>query len=205
MRARFTLLALAAVLGLGGCVADPAPYDRYYPLTIGDAGRRYGQPLLAGTVEVTNLAAAGLTGDQAILYADGGGPALQQYSYHYWLEPPTVQVRDAVVTALRQSGAAERVITPETRSDARYRITGRLLELRHHRAGADSAVTVGVDLAVVRARDRTTLHVGTYSAREAVGSTDVGAAVEAAQKALTRITGRFLDDLAEAVRAQRRE
>jgi len=196
MRAWASVLALAALLAVAGCVTERAPSDRFYTLDIADPGRRYGQPLLDGTVEVVRLSAAGPAGERAIVYGTDDGPALRQYSYHYWIEPPPLQLRNALITALRQSGAARRVVTPETRANAAYRVTGRLIELRHHRAGTNSAVLIEAEIAVVDTRSRETLHVATYDARAPAQGETVSAAVTAAQEALTALTGRFLDDLA---------
>lgn len=196
MRRMPAILALTLLLGLTGCLDQPAPSDRFYPLAIDDPGRRYGQPLLDGTVEVARLSASGLTGERAIVYRQDGGPALQQYAYHYWAEPPPIQVRDALITAMRQSGATTRAMTPAARASPDYRITGRLITLRHDREGRESGVVVEAEITVADTRDRRTLYIGTYEERRSVAGESVGAASTAAGDALTGITARFLDDLA---------
>jgi len=196
VRATAGLAVLAAGAVLGGCLGDRAPSDSFYALDTGDPGRRYGSPLLDGPVEVARFQTAGVLGQRAIVYSDGDGPRRQRYGYHLWLDPVGIAVRDGFLNALRRSGAAPRAAGSGARVDAAYRLRGRVTELYHARGGRDAAV-VGLEVTLSPAAGGRPLVVDHYRARVATPTPDVEGAARAAGDALTRIAGRFLDDLAQ--------
>lgn len=200
MRRRALLLA---VLLLGACSggASPPP-DSFYRLEAGDPGRRYGTPLLDGTVEVARLDADGVTGGRPIVY-HADGPQLRRYSYHYWVESPAKQMQAAVIAALRRAEAARRVVRPETRVPADWRVSGTLRELSHRPGdgGGGGRIVLAATLSVVDARDGTLVLLEDFRVERPAPGDGVPAAVERFQAALTELMGRFLDRLAEGRRA----
>lgn len=196
---RRDFLALAGVgLALGACGgAGPAPQDSFYRLTIDDPGRRFGRPLLDGTVEVARFSADGLASERAIVHAPSG-PALRRYNYHYWVDSPTRLVQEAVMQALRVSDAAPRVVGTDTRVPSDYRVTGKLGRLQHETGQSGGEVVVDLEINVIDTSRSALVMVGDYSVRRRVESDGVPAAVIAFRQALTEIVGRFLDELAAA-------
>lgn len=201
MRRRDLLTLAGGALLLTACGSTgPVQQDSFYRLSIDDPGRRFGQPLLDGTVEVGRFSADGLTSERAIVHT-GAGPGLRQYNYHYWVDSPTRLIQEAVVKALRVGEAAPRIVTAGTRVPADYRVTGKLGRLHHEtgetgETGAD--VVVELEISVIDARSNTLVMVGDYSARRRVEGDGVPAAVVAFRHALTGILARFLDELAAA-------
>lgn len=198
MRRRDLLLLAGSGLVLAACGGGGSvPRDSFYRLTIDDPGRRYGMPVLDGTVEVTRFEADGLTSERAVIYQESG-PALRQYSYHYWVDSPTLLLQEAVVNALRQSRAARRVVTPGARVRSDYQVTGKLNQLQHTIREGGAEVVIALDINVTRTADgRLVLHKR-YIERAPVLGEGVPAAVEEFQTALTGVAARLLDDLAEA-------
>jgi ABC-type uncharacterized transport system auxiliary subunit len=193
---------LLAVLLLAACGggASPPP-DSFYRLEAGDPGRRYGTPLLDGTVEVARFDADGVTGGRPIVY-HADGPQLRRYSYHYWVESPTKQMQAAVIAALRRAEAARQVVRPDMRVPADWRISGTLKELSHRPGdgGAAGRIVLAATLSVVDARDGALVLLEDFRVERPVQGDGVPAAVARCQTALTELLGRFLDRLAEVRR-----
>lgn len=192
--------ALGAVLLLAACGGgSSAPSDSFYRLDPADVGRRYGQPLLDGTVQVTRFAADGVTGGRPIVYM-ADGQTLRQYNYHYWVESPAKQMQAAAIAALRRAEVAPRVVSPDLRVLADWRVDGTLQRLDYD-PGPDSRVRVRMELAVVDTSDGEVLLLDTFEVTRPVERDAVPAAVRAFNAATTELLGRFLDQLAEAARA----
>lgn len=197
-------LALALALpGAHGCSPAPAPPDSFYRLAADDPGRRYGEPLLAGVVEVERFSADGVIGQRPIVYQDSG-PALRQYHYHYWAEAPTRMLQDAFIQALRTANAASQVVTPEMRVRPAYRVIGTLKRLEHLLGHGDStaAVVLTLEVSVIRTRDGVPMLLETYRLRRPARRAGVPAGIQAFRAAMTEVTARFLDDLAAATRGE---
>jgi len=187
--------ALGTVLLLAACGGgSSAPSDSFYRLDPADVGRRYGQPLLDGTVQVARFSADGVTGGRPIVYrADGA--ALRQYSYHYWVESPAQQIRDAVIEAMRRANVAPRVVSPELRVLADWRVEGTLRRLDYDPA-PDGRVVVRLELSLVDTRNGDLVLQDTFEATGSVRSDTVPAAVQSFNAAATDVLARFLDRLA---------
>jgi cholesterol transport system auxiliary component len=182
--------------GCGGTSAPPA--DSFYRLRTEDPGRRYGEPLLPGTLEVNRLSADGVTGERAIVYAEGG-PKLRRYSYEFWVDSPGRMIQQALVDALRGSGAAATVATPALRLLADWRLEGTIERLEHRLIGADRAEAVlALELSVVNARNGDLVLLDDFQARRALSTQRVEPAVQAFNRSLTACVTDFLDRLETA-------
>lgn len=199
LRRRDLLMLAGGGLTLVACGGGGSvPQDSFYRLTIDDPGRRYGKPLLDGTVEVTRFEADGLTSERALVYQESG-PTLRQYRTHYWVDTPTRLLQEATVKALRAAEAAPRVVTPDARVRSDYRVAGRLERLQHSPGdGGAAGVIVAAEFEVTQARSGGLVLLRRYETRREVVDDSVPAAAVAFRDALTDIMGRFLDDLAEA-------
>lgn len=196
MNLRAAFAVALGVFAAAGCSTDPPPAESFYELTAGDSGRRFGEPLLDGTLVVERFAADGVVGERPILYKAAEGPRLQQYSYHYWSQTPGALLRDAAIREYRRAGAASRVAAPGARLLPDYRMTGTLERLYHRRSDGQAAAVLAVEVTVTRARDGEPLLLKRYSEAQRVRSTRVQAAVQAFRTAITTILARSMDDLA---------
>jgi ABC-type uncharacterized transport system auxiliary subunit len=152
-RAVLALPATAALLAAGGCGTEPPPPDNFYELSPADSGRRFGEPLLAGTLVVERFAADGVVAERPVLYKTAEGPRLRQYTYHYWSQTPGAMLRDAAIREYRRANVAGRVTSPAARLLPDYRMTGAVERLYHRRQGAESAAAMAVEITITRARD----------------------------------------------------
>ena len=192
------LIALAVVLLLAGCGGgSSAPSDSFYRLDPADVGRRYGQPVLDGTVQVARFNADGVTGGRPIVYR-AEGATLRQYNYHYWVESPAQQMRDAVIQAMRRANVAPRVVSPDLRVLADWRVEGTLRHLDYDPA-PDGHVVVRLELSLVDTRNGALVLQDTFEATRSVPRDEVPAAVESFNAAAQVVLIRFLDRLAETV------
>ena len=154
------------------------------------------QPPLPGVLEVERFVADGLTAGRPIVYSQSGQPhALHEYHYHFWVEPPTVLLRDQLVAQLRAAKVAKAVVTPEMRVDPDYVLTGKITRLERVVGAAPRAV-VELELAVRQTGGDRLAFLQTYRVEEAVAADSVAAAVAAINKALGAIYARFTADLA---------
>ncbi len=191
---------LLLALLLAGCAsAEAPPPDSFYRLELEDPGRRYGTPLLEGTLEVARFDADGLLAQRPVIFRTAG-PALRQYNYHYWAEAPALMLQDAFVAALRTAGVAARVVTPELRQIPDYRLVGKVKRLQYEPEARPPVVKVALELGLLRDRDGRLLLLETYRGEQRTDQSTVASAVTAFQAALTDLAARFLDDLAEAAR-----
>ena len=199
MSRRWALLGALATLVATGCTSDPPPAESFYELTPSDPGRRFGTPLLDGTLVVERFDAEGVIGERALLYKGGDGPRLQQYTYHHWTQAPAVLLRDAAITAYRRAGVATRVVSPSARLLPDYRMTGSIRRLHHRRGSPSGAAVLAVEITIPRARDGAALLLERYRDRAPVATTRIGDAVTGFRTALTVVLTRSIDDLAARV------
>lgn len=187
---RNLLLAAALAAVLTACAQQAPPKDRFYRLDIPALATRFAAPSLA-VVEVSRLSTDGVLSERPLAYQDADG-SLGRYRYDLWAEPPTALLQNALVDALRQSGIAATVITPETRVPPDWMVRGRLN--RFEMLAASGKVVAAVELAVVSARDGSLLLLKTYQV-EVLSSAGPEAEAAALTKASAEIVARFVADL----------
>jgi ABC-type uncharacterized transport system auxiliary subunit len=191
------IFAVMLILGLSACgSAPPVPEDHYYRLQATYAG---GAPMLnpiAGSVEIDRFVADGLTSERGLVYSAAGKPSqVKSYHYHFWIKPPTVMLRDELVSFLREAKAATAVVTPELRVNSDYVLTGKIEHLEQVR-GKGERTLMEVELGLRSARDGKLLFLKTYRQENGAGA-GVAAAVESLNTALSIIYADFVADLAK--------
>lgn len=190
-------VAFGSFLLLAACAGGSGPpSDSFYRLEPSDVGRRYGQPLLEGTVQVARFSANGVTGGRPIVYM-ADATTLRQYSYHYWVESPAQQIRDAVIAAMRDANAAPRVVSPDLRVVADWRIQGTLQRLEYD-PGPDPTVVLRLELSLIDTRSGDLVLQDTFGATRSVRTDAVPAAVQSFNAATTDVLAQFLDRMAAA-------
>jgi len=180
-----SLVAALAVGVLAACsTPPPVPEDSFYRLS--PHASEAGALVLDGSVEVDRFVASGSLANRPLLFSDKGSNAVNEYHYHFWIEAPPILLQGALVSYLRSSGVAKRVVTPEMRVSPEYTIGGRILRLETVRADKPiGAVTF--ELTLRRQSDGELLVLDEYraeipSAKNGI-ETDVGAIETAVNEA----------------------
>ncbi len=189
-------LAVLSVLALSACAsAPPAPEDHYYRLQATFAGNGMANPL-PGTIEIDRFVADGLTSERGLVYSDARAPnQVKAYHFHFWTKPPTVMLRDELVTFLREARVAKAVVTPELRVDADYVLTGKIEHLEQI-VGKGERTVMEVELGLRSARDGKLMFLKTYR-QENAAAKGVAAAVESLNTALSIVFADFVADLSK--------
>jgi ABC-type uncharacterized transport system auxiliary subunit len=184
-----------ALLALAACTSAPVPRDTFYRLGApAPVIERAGGPIEA-VIEVPPFRAAGIVNERAILYRDGPRQ-LAQYSYHDWMEAPTMMLQRGLVGVLRQAQSFTQVTTPEMRLDRDFELMGNLRQWEHVRETGMSAVAIEIEISIRRVRDNTQVLLKTYKASEATQGEAVDAAVAAFTRGMDSIYAALLTDLA---------
>jgi len=192
-------LLLATLLVLGSCgSAPPVPEDNFYRLQAVYADEPLSNKTLPGTVEVERFVADGLTSERAIVYSEAGKPnQVNAYHYHFWIKPPTVMLRDELVSFLRAAKISDAVVTPEMRVQAKYAITGKIKHLEQVRAKKQTRTLLETELSLRRPGDGKLLFLNTYRIENVAGGAGVDAAVDSLNTALSIIYADFLADISK--------
>lgn len=191
---RIAIIGLVALVS--SCAAQaPVPQDKFYRLQAVLASDPLSTPVLPGVLEVERFTADGLTAGRPIVYADAGDPnQLREYHYHFWTQPPTIMLRDELVTYLRNAGVAKSVVTPEMRLDSDHVLTGRIRMLEQI-VGAKNATAVELEVSLRNPKDGKLLFLKSYRHEAEQSSTGVASAVDSLNEALNIIYADLLDDL----------
>jgi len=187
-------LLLTGVTLLNACAsAPPVPEDNFYRLQAVYAADPLAKKVLPGTIEVDRFVADGLTSERAIVYSQTGTPnQVKAYHYHFWIKPPTVMLRDELVSFLRASKISDVVVTPEMRITADYILTGKIKHLEQIKAQENSRTLIEVELGLRRPTDGKLLFLETYRVENAAGKGDVAGAVDSLNTSLSIIYADFL-------------
>lgn len=197
--AGFRLAAVAALVSaLAACgTAEPVPADRYYRLDVA-VSQRFQQPELNGVVEVERFAADGVTAGRPIVYTERADSLeLKAYHYHFWAEPPTVMLRDALVRALRAAGAAREVVAPESRIRPDYVVTGEIKRMEHVAGSTPQQAVLEIGLVLRGAQSGNLMLLRTYRIEREFAGGSMNEFVTAMNAAASEALQRFLADLAE--------
>ena len=192
-----TLGALLLVVSLVAACSQPqVPEDRFYRLSLPAPAKTLSKPPLDGTLEVERFVADGLTAGRPIVYSKADTPnQVHEYHYDFWTQPPTIMLRDELVTYLRAAGVATKIVTPDLRADPEFVLTGRIKRMEQVLGSPTSAV-VELELALRRTSDATVMFVETYRIEVKAKSAKVAAVVTAINGAMAEIYAKCAKDLA---------
>jgi len=189
-----------AVVWLGlvaACAQPPLPKDHFYRLQVAAPSIVMAAPRLDGTLEIGRFIADGLTAGRPIVYSsEGNTQELQEYSYHFWTETPTVMLRDALVDYLRQAKAAKAIVTPEMRVPANFVISGKIRRLEQV-IGTPTRGLVKLELALRQTKGDKLLFLNTYEVKVEATNNSVSAAISAVNKAVSRVFAKYVDDISK--------
>lgn len=198
------LLALLPAFLLSACgvvgKSPPLPEEHYYRLEL--AAPKPAVSTLKGVVVVEALEAAAIYSRRPIVYSeDAQHLTLQEYHYHFWIDPPPRLLQQALVAYLRQAQPEATVADEAGRALWDYRVSGRVLRFERLREGLGWQTAVDIELRVDAAGERRPLLVKNYTRNQAVGGESMEATVQAFAKAAAEIFADFLTDLRTATPA----
>ena len=192
-------LIFASIGFLTACgSAPPVPEDQYYRLQAIYASEPLTTKPLAGTIEVDRFVADGLTSERAIVYSDIQKPnQVRAYHYDFWIKPPTVMLRDELVSFLRKSKISDTVVTPEMRVNAEYALTGKIKHLEQVKMESGYRTILEVELGLRHPNTGKLLFLDTYRLENDASGSSVGAAVKSLNTALSIIYSEFLTSISK--------
>ena len=192
-------LIFASIGFLTACgSAPPVPEDQYYRLQAIYASEPLTTKPLAGTIEVDRFVADGLTSERAIVYSDIQKPnQVRAYHYDFWIKPPTVMLRDELVSFLRKSKISDAVVTPEMRVNAEYALTGKIKHLEQVKIESGYRTILEVELGLRHPNTGKLLFLDTYRLENDASGSSVGAAVKSLNTALSIIYSEFLTSISK--------
>ena len=178
--------------------APPVPEDQYYRLQAIYASEPLTTKPLAGTIEVDRFVADGLTSERAIVYSDIQKPnQVRAYHYDFWIKPPTVMLRDELVSFLRKSKISDAVVTPEMRVNAEYALTGKIKHLEQVKMESGYRTILEVELGLRHPNTGKLLFLDTYRLENDASGSSVAAAVNSLNTALSIIYSEFLTSISK--------
>ncbi len=194
----FRVLVVVAAGVLAACgSADPVPEDQFYRLRAVMSSAPLSKALFPGTLEIDRFVADGLTAGRPIVYSEAGKPLqVKEYHYHFWTQPPTVMLRDELVSYLRAAKVSGPVVTPEMRVPADYVLTGKIMRLERI-VGTPPKAVLELELGLRKATGGKLIFLNTYRVEKPSDGSGVDDAVNSLNAALTTIYAKFVDDLSK--------
>jgi cholesterol transport system auxiliary component len=188
------VLLIVLLLGLAACNQPAVPEDHYYRLALPSAGGAKAQRL-NGIVEVGRFVAKGLTAQRPIVFIEpGDNHQVQAYHYHFWTDPPTVMLQNALVNQLRAAGVAKSVVTPDLRVEADFAISGKISRFEQI-IGQSGQVIVEIEFAIKEAGSDKLVFFKSYRETLATNNRTVPEAVSKISTAVANIYQNFLADI----------
>jgi len=177
----FLLMLLA---GLAACSSQPpVPANRFYQLSapnVKAVSSTQQQVLL-----VRRPTTSGIYNERSILYINQNKPlAIKRYHYHLWAQPPSILLRDYVVTYLRQAGAFSQVLTRRVSSAPVSELNIYIKHFEHVLNGNKAKVIVELEMDYRHAGKH---QVKTFRAEAAAGDTSLHTAAKTFARALSQI------------------
>lgn len=191
-------LAMLSVGFVAACgSAPPVPEDQFYRLRAKAPSTTFSKAILPGTLEIERFVADGLTAGRPIVYSEAGKPyQVREYHYHFWTQPPTVMLRDELVSYLRARKVSNAVVTPEMRVPPDYVLIGKIKRLEKI-VGSPPKAVLELELGVRSATGGKLVLLDTYRIETQASGNGVDDAVESLNISLTDAYAEFVADLSK--------
>ena len=187
-------LAPGLVGMLSACSQAPVPDDHYYRLNLSSSSKAT-TVKLDGIVEVERLIADGLLDSRPILFTSSTKSSeIQSYHYHFWSQPPSLMLQNALAAQLQLSNAAKSIVTPNLRIEPDFILAGKIFRFEQI-TGQENKVVVSLELSLKNAKLDQLIHLNTYTVETPSRNASVTAAVQAFSTGINQIIGAFLSDL----------
>jgi ABC-type uncharacterized transport system auxiliary subunit len=184
--------------GLFACASGPAPRDHFYRIEI--APPAAGDRQLPGTLEVERFTSDDTLRERALLKSAPGSPEVTPYSYHRWVDSPTLLLQRALADYLRAAAVAERVVTPDAGATEDWQVNGYLRRLDSV-VDAAPRVQVEIELRMRHHAGEDLIEQKIYSAEQAADDASPEAAARAISLAVGKVFAEFTGDLRAAAAA----
>ena len=193
------LAAAASILAGGclaaGCLAPPAPRDRYYRVDVA-APAPLAAPAFAGVLEIERFEADSAGRGTALAVVADGSREVKRREFDHWVDSPTLLIQQQLAAALRTAGLAGEVVTPEVGVEADHQLGGRLVRFEEVRGESPPRVVVEIEVAITAPR-RTALELrATYREEREIEGSGVEDVVRAYDAALSAVVARLAADSA---------
>ena len=190
-------LAVLSIGLLSACgSAPPVPEDHYYRMQAVYASDPLAKRALPGIIEVDRFVADGLISERAIVYSEITKPSqVMAYHYEFWIKPPTVMLRDELVSFLRASKISDSVVSPEMRVKADYVLTGKIKHLEQVRMKSGYRSVLEIELGLRNPNTGKLMFLDTYRVENDASDAGVAAAVESLNTALSIVYTDFLTSI----------
>ncbi|MEE2676961.1 MAG: ABC-type transport auxiliary lipoprotein family protein [Myxococcota bacterium] len=189
---RRVLAAAVLTLAAAGCVAGPAPRDHFYRLDIPKPAK--GSPALPGVLEVERFRSDDVLRRSAMVRSAPGSSEVRPYTYHLWVNSPTLVLQRALADYLRAAGVAQTVTTPDAGMTEDWQVTGNLRHFDHITGDAPAAL-VAIELRLRRYQSARAVLQKVYRAQVPADGGSPQAAADAFSAAVTQVFQEFTTDL----------
>lgn len=200
MKRNFAAGLVLVSFGLLAACGSPqaVPEDQYFRLQAVYAADALTEKALPGTIEVDRFVADGLTSERPIVYSDADKPnQVKAYHYNFWIKPPTVMLRDELVSFLRASKVSDSVVTPEMRIHADYALTGKITHLEQVRMKTGYRTVIEIELGLRKPDTGKLLFLDTYRLENDANGASIADAVNSMNTALSIIYADFLASISK--------
>ncbi len=191
----FLMIGLVGAMSfLTACAQAPVPEDHYYRLNLTNTAGAAAVKI-DGIVEVERLIADGLLDSRPVLFTGSAtSTEVQSYHYHFWSQPPSIMLQNALVAKLQQSRVAKSIVTPDLRIEPDFILAGKIFRFEQI-TGASNQVIVSLELSLKNAKLDKLIHLNTYTVEVPSSNASVVAAVTAFGVGVDQIILAFLKDL----------
>jgi cholesterol transport system auxiliary component len=197
MRAFPLIIALAAVLGLGGCASAPVPEVSYYRMPEPQAPAPRSEPAFQMPVVVDTLLADGLHGEQSILYATKPGGSVRSYHYQRWNDPPVRVLQRRLIRILRDANVSPIVADRLPTSVSAVRVSGVVDRFERVKRADGWYAEVRIEFRADVGDEPLPAVLKSYEAAVPAGGESIEATVRAFAAAVDQVLGAFAADLAQ--------
>ncbi len=189
---------IGALSVLGACAQAPVPEDHYYRLTPANTTSKSGVKL-DGIIEVERFIADGLLDSRPILFTRSAqSTEIQSYHYHFWTQPPSILLQNALTAKLQQTNAANSIVTPDLRIEPDFILAGKIFrfeQITRQKNNENNKVIVSLELSLKNAKLDKLIHLNTYTVEVPSSNASVASAVTAFSTGIGQIIDAFLNDL----------